>query len=223
MNSGPELWTAIDQFVGGMLIPPDQVLEAALEASADAGLPPIQVSACQGRLLQLLAQIHGARSILEIGTLGGYSTLWLARALPPGGRLITLEVDPKHAEVARGNFRRAKLEKVIDLRIGPAIETLPKLAAEGLGPFDFTFIDADKAGTADYFTRAIKLSRPGSVIMVDNVVRKGTLIETDSSDPAVQGMRRFLERLSAEPRVTATVIQTVGSKGYDGFALARVN
>jgi predicted O-methyltransferase YrrM len=222
MISTHDQWTAVDELVGGLLIPPDPALDAALEACAKAGLPPIQISPCQGKLLQLLAQIQGARSILEIGTLGGYSTIWLARALPRGGRLITLEVDPKHAEVARANFQRANLAEVIEQRLGPAIETLPKLLAEGRGPFDLIFIDADKPGTPDYFLWALKLSRPGSLIIVDNVVRKGALIEADNPDPAVQGMRRFLELLRTEPRVSATVIQTVGSKGYDGFALALV-
>ena len=222
MNLGPELWTAVDRLVGGMLIPSDPIMDAALEASAKAGLPPIQVSACQGRMLQILAQMTGARSILEIGTLGGYSTIWLARALAPGGRLITLELDPKHAAIAKSNFQRADLAERIELRVGPALETLPRLLAEGLGPFDFLFIDADKAGTPDYFLWAMKLSHPGSLIVVDNVVRKGALIETNTPDVAVQGMRRFLDLLRTESRVTATVIQTVGSKGYDGFALARV-
>ena len=224
MNPGPEQqWTAVDQFVGGLLIPPDPELEAALEASAKAGLPPIQVSPCQGKFLQLLAQIHKANKILEVGTLGGYSTIWLARALPPGGRLITLEVDQKHANVARGNFERAKLTEVIELRVGPAIETLPRLAAEGCGPFDLIFIDADKPSTPDYFLWALKLSRRGGLIIVDNVIRKGELIDGASKDPAVQGMRRFLELLGAESRVSSTVIQTVGGKGYDGFALALVS
>ena len=222
MNPGQEQWTAIDQFVGGLLLSSDPVLEAALVSSEKAGLPPIQVSPCQGKLLQLLAQILGARSILEIGTLGGYSTIWLARALPPGGRLITLEVDPKHAHVARANFERAALSAVIDLRVGPAIEALPQLEAEGKGPFDLIFIDADKPSTPDYFVWALKLSRPGTLIIVDNVIRKGALLEEASTDPNVHGMRRFLHLLGAEPRISATVIQTVGSKGYDGFALARV-
>jgi len=222
MNPGQEQWTAIDQFVSGLLIPHDPVLDAALVASEKAGLPSIQVSACQGKLLQLLVQLHGSKTILEIGTLGGYSTIWLARALPPGGRLITLEVDPKHAEVARSNFQRASLSTVIELRVGPAIDTLPSLVAEGRGPFDLIFIDADKPSTPDYFLWALKLSRRETLIIVDNVIRKGALLESASTDPNIQGMRRFLHLLGAEPRVSATVIQTVGSKGYDGFAVARV-
>src|SRR5262249_28245850 len=208
MDPGSEQqWTAVDQFVGGLVIPSDPVLDAALEASAKAALPPIQVSACQGKFLQLLAQIHKAGKILEVGTLGGYSTIWLARALPQGGRLITLEVDQKHAEVARANFERANLAKVIELRVGPAIETLPRLAAEGYGPFALIFIDADKPSTPDYFLGPLKLSRHGGLIIVDNVIRKGELIHATSKDPAVQGMRRFLELLGAEPRVSSTVIQ----------------
>ncbi len=222
MNRDQELWTAIDQYVGARLIASDPILETALDASAAAGLPPIQVSPCQGKLLQLLAQIHQARTILEIGTLGGYSTIWLGRALPADGRLVTLELEPRHAEVARSNLARAGLSSRVEQRVGPAIQTLPRLAAEGQGPFDFIFIDADKPGTADYFRWAVKLSRPGSVILVDNVIRKGALIEEASTDPAVQGMRRFLDVLGAEPRVTSTVIQTAGSKGYDGFALSIV-
>lgn len=222
MNPGQEKWSAIDQFVGGLLLPPDPILEFAFASSEKAGLPPIQVSACQGKLLQLFAQVQGARSILEIGTLGGYSTIWLARALPPGGRLITLEVDLKHAQVARSNFERSGLSAVIDLRVGPAIEALPQLEVERKGPFDLIFIDADKPSTPDYFVWALKLSRPGTLIIVDNVIRKGALLDEASTDPDVHGMRRFLDLLGAEPRVSATVIQTVGSKGYDGFALARV-
>jgi predicted O-methyltransferase YrrM len=222
MKVDPEQWTAVDEFLAKSLLTSDPALDAALEASAAAGLPPIQVSPCQGKLLHLLAQVHGARRILEIGTLGGYSTIWLARALPAGGRLLTLEVDPQHAQVASTNISRAHLSGVVDLRVGPALEILPRLAAEGHGPFDLIFIDADKPSTPEYFLWALKLSRPGSLIIVDNVIRKGSLIEADSADPAVQGMRRFIELLAAEPRVTATAIQTVGSKGYDGFAIALV-
>ena len=223
MNPNQEQWTKIDEFLAGALFCSDPVLNAALEASASAGLPAIQVSPCQGRMLQMLAQLHGARNILEIGTLGGYSTIWLARGLSAGGRLITLEVDPRHAEVAGANIARANLANVVDLRVGPALEILPKLAVEGLAPFDFIFIDADKPSTPEYFSWAIKLSRQGSLIVVDNVIRKGALIDAESTDPAVLGMRRFIELLGAQPGVTATAIQTVGSKGYDGFALALVN
>jgi predicted O-methyltransferase YrrM len=177
----------------------------------------------QGKLLHLLARACQARQILEIGTLGGYSTIWLARALPAGGCVMTLEADPKHAEVARANFAHAGVASVIELRLGPALETLPKLAAEGRGPFDLIFIDADKSNMREYFDWALKLSRPGSVIIADNVVRQGKVLDASSSDVDVQGVRRFNERLAAEKRVSATEIQTVGSKGYDGFALAVVN
>lgn len=215
-------WTAVDRYITDRLVPPDDALDAALEASAAAGLPAIHVAPNQGKLLQLLLQIHGARAILEIGTLGGYSTIWMARALPEGGRLVTLEADPRHAKVARANITRAGLERVIDLRLGRAAETLPKLAEEGIGPFDLVFIDADKPSTADYFDWALKLSRRGSLILVDNVVRKGAVADPSSDDPNVLGVRRFYERLAAEPRVSATAIQTVGSKGYDGLAIALV-
>ncbi len=223
MNPGEEKWAAVDEYLAGLLVPEDAALQAAVAASTAAGLPEIQVSVCQGKLLHLLARSHAARNILEVGTLGGYSSIWLARALPAGGRLVTLEVSPHHAEVARANIARANLAGAVELRVGPAIETLPKLAAEGKGPFDLVFIDADKPTTPEYFQWALKLSRPGTVIIVDNVVRKGALVESDSTDPAVQGMRRFATMLAAEKRVTATAIQTVGSKGYDGFAIALVN
>lgn len=217
-----EIWTAVDHYINGLLVPSDSVLDAALEASAAANLPVIQVSPPQGKLLHLLARLQGARNILEIGTLGGYSTIWLARALPPGGRVLTLEADAKHAEVARANFRRAGLASVIELRLGPALDSLPKVAAEGLGPFDLIFIDADKFNMAEYFDWALKLSRRGSVIIADNVIRHGGVIDAASDNVDIRGVRRFNERLAAEPRVSATEIQTVGSKGYDGFALAVV-
>jgi predicted O-methyltransferase YrrM len=223
MNDGQKQWTAIDEFLSKSLLAPDPVLDAALEASAAAGLPSIQVSPCQGRLLQILAQLHEVRTILEIGTLGGYSTIWLARALPPGGRLITLEVNQQYAQVAASNISRAKLSNLVELRVGPALESLPKLAADGHGPFDLIFIDADKQSTPEYFLWALKLARRGTLIVVDNVIRKGALLDRDSTDPAVQGMRRFIHLLGAESRVTATVVQTVGSKGYDGFAIAIVS
>jgi predicted O-methyltransferase YrrM len=215
-------WTAVDRYLTDLFVPPDPALEAALQASAAAGLPAINVSPNQGKLLQLLARAQGARAILEIGTLGGYSTIWLARALPEGGRLITLESDPKHAVVARANLARAGLAGVVELRLGPALETLPRLAAEGRGPFDLIFIDADKPGYPDYLAWALKLSRRGSLIIADNVVRGGAVADAASDDPRVQGVRRFSELLAAEPRVSATAIQTVGSKGYDGFAFALV-
>jgi predicted O-methyltransferase YrrM len=217
-----EQWTAVDRYIDGLLLEPDPVLEETLKASIAAGLPPINVTASQGKLLQILARSQGARAILEVGTLGGYSTIWLARALPAGGRLVTLEADPKHAEVARANFARAGLTEIVDLRVGRAQDTLPQLVAEGKGPFDLIFIDADKPGYPDYFKWALKLSRRGSVIIADNVVRKGAVADASSADPIVQGVRRFYELLASEPRVSATAVQTVGSKGYDGFAIAFV-
>jgi predicted O-methyltransferase YrrM len=215
-------WTAVDKYITELLISPDPALDAALRDSAAANLPPINVTPTQGKLLQLLAKIQGAAAILEIGTLGGYSTIWLARALPPTGRLITLEADPQCAQIARANIARAGLADVVEVRLGRALETLPQLATEKRGPFDLIFIDADKPTTADYFTWALKLSRPGSLIIVDNVVRKGAVVDAASTDSDVQGIRRFNQVLAAEKRVSATAIQTVGSKGYDGFALAVV-
>jgi predicted O-methyltransferase YrrM len=217
-----EQWSAVDRFISELLVPSDAALDAALADSVAGGLPAIGVSPIQGKLLHLLARGQGARSILEIGTLGGYSTIWLARALADGGRVVTLEAEPKHAEVARINIARAGLAGVVDLRVGRALETLPQLQSEGLGPFDLVFIDADKVSTADYFAWALRLTRRGSLILVDNVVREGEVVDSDSEDPSIQGIRRFYERLAAEPRVSATAIQTVGSKGYDGFALALV-
>ena len=215
-------WTAVDRYLSDLFVPPDAALEAALKASAAAGLPPIHISPNQGKLLMLLAQLQGARTILEIGTLGGYSTIWLARGLPAGGRLITLESDPKHADVARANIARAGLANVVELRLGPALITLPQLAAEGRGPFDFIFIDADKTGYADYLAWSLRLARRGSLIIADNVVRDGAVIDPASADPAVQGVRHFNAQLAAEPRLSAIALQTVGSKGHDGFAIALV-
>jgi predicted O-methyltransferase YrrM len=217
-----ELWTDVDRYLADLLVPPDPALDAAQADSAAAGLPSISVTPNQGKLLMLMTQVLGARSILEIGTLGGYSTIWLARGLPSGGRLITLEVDSKHAAVARKNITRAGLAEVVELRLGSALDTLPRLAAEGKGPFDLIFIDADKQNIPDYFAWSLKLSRVGSLIIVDNVVRKGAVLDPASKDASVQGVRRFYEILAAEPRVSATAIQTVGSKGYDGMAFARV-
>jgi predicted O-methyltransferase YrrM len=213
-------WTTVDRYITDLFVPQDSALEAALAASNAAGLPAINVSPNQGKLLNLLARMHGARKILEIGTLGGYSTIWLARALPAGGRLITLEADPKHADVARANIARAKLDGLVQIRLGKALDTLPQLTAEG--PFDLIFIDADKTGYCDYLAWSLKLSRPGTLIVADNVVRKGAVADPASPDAMVQGVRRFNELLAAEPRVSATVIQTVGSKGYDGLAIALV-
>jgi len=217
-----EHWTAVDRYITDLLLEPDPALDAALESSAAAGLPSIQVSAAHGKMLHLLARAIGARRILEIGTLGGYSAIWLGRALPKDGRLLTLERDPKHAEVARANLERAGLAKVAEVRIGRAVDSLRKLAAEGGDRFDLVFIDADKPSYPDYLEWSLKLSRRGTVIVADNVVRGGAVIDPSSDDPNVQGMRRFHERLAAEKRVTATAIQTVGTKGYDGFALAVV-
>ncbi|HYK02695.1 MAG TPA: O-methyltransferase [Thermoanaerobaculia bacterium] len=211
----------VDDYITATLFPPDDALDSALKASDAAGLPSIQVSAPQGKMLHILALMNGSRKILEIGTLGGYSTIWLARALPEGGRLVTLEYDPHHAAVARANIERAGLADKVEVRVGAALETLPSLAAEA--PFDFFFIDADKPNNPEYFRRAVALSRPGSVIVVDNVVRDGALADAQHSDERVQASRRLHEVMAAEPRVTATTIQTVGSKGWDGFAMARVN
>ncbi|MDT7597689.1 MAG: hypothetical protein QOJ06_3235 [Pseudonocardiales bacterium] len=214
-------WTAVDDYITSALLEPDEVLDAARAASAAAGLPAIAVSPAQGKLLHLLARMINARRILEFGTLGGYSTIWLARALPPDGRLITLESVRKHAEVARANIARAGLADLVDVRIGEALDTVPRLAeAEEL--FDLVFIDADKPHNADYFTWSVRLTRPGGVIIVDNVVRGGNVLEADTADPDVQGVRRLNEVMAAEPSVSATTIQTVGAKGYDGFTIAVV-
>jgi predicted O-methyltransferase YrrM len=214
------LWAAVDRYIDDVLVAPDEALSAALAASARAGLPPIAVSPSQGKLLHLMARAQSARRILEIGTLGGYSTIWLARALPEDGKLITLEADSKHAEIAGANIARAGLDRRVDLKLGEALKTLPLLAAEA--PFDFTFIDADKPNNANYFSWALKLSRRGSLIVVDNVVRDGEIVKASSRDPSVRGVRRLFDLIAAEPRVSATAIQTVGSKGYDGLVVALV-
>ncbi len=218
----PYLWTAVDGYICDLLVPPDPALDAALADSAAAGLPAISVTPNQGRLLALLVQLCSARTILEIGTLGGYSAIWMARAMGPGGRLVTLEADPRHADVARVNIARAGLSEVVEVRLGAALDTLPGLADEGAGPFDLFFIDADKANNPEYFQWALRLGRPGSLIVVDNVVRGGAIVDAASTDAAVRGTRRLYEVMAAEPRVNATAIQTVGSKGYDGLALAVV-
>ncbi len=217
-----ELWTRVDQYVSDLFASHDPALDEALRASAAAGLPVIQVSPPQGKLLWLLARSIGARAILEIGTLGGYSTIWLARALPEDGELVTLEFDAKHAEVARANFARAGVAGRVELRLGRALDTLPRLAAEQRGPFDLVFIDADKENIPEYFEWALRLSRRGSLILVDNVVRDGKVVDAASDDESVRGVRRFHERVAAERRVSATTLQTVGSKGYDGFTLVLV-
>jgi predicted O-methyltransferase YrrM len=217
-----ETWTAVDGYLSELLLPADSALDAALRASEAADLPAISVTPPQGKLLQMLAVLCGARMILEIGTLGGYSAIWMARALPPGGRLITLEFEEKHAAVALGNIARAGLAESVDLRVGRALDLLPVIAAEEHPPFDLTFVDADKVNTPEYFKWALQLSRPGSLIVVDNVIRKGAIVDAASDDVSVQGMRRFFDVLAAEPRVSATALQTVGAKGYDGFAIALV-
>ena len=217
-----ERWAAVDAYLQPVIDGDDPALLAALEASRAAGLPDIQVSPAQGKLLLLLARMVGARRILEIGALGGYSTIWLARALPAEGRIISLEVDPAHAEVARANLARAEMTDRASVRLGPALLLLPELEREGAGPFDLCFIDADKRSNAEYLDWAIRLSRPGSVIVVDNVVRDGGVLDGATDDVSIRGTRRFLQQLAADRRVDATVLQTVGSKGYDGFALAMV-
>lgn len=215
-------WAEVDRFIAGLFVEPDPALDAAMKASEAAGLPSIEVSPSQGKLLMLLARSIGARRILEIGTLGGYSAIWLARALPAEGRLITLEADAKHAEVARRNIAAAGFGAVVDIRVGPALDSLPKIEAEKAGPFDVVFIDADKPNNPAYFAWALKLTRTGSLIIADNVVRYGALIDGASQDPSVRGVRNFMEVIAAEKRVSATAIQTVGVKGHDGFAIALV-
>jgi predicted O-methyltransferase YrrM len=214
-----DVWEKVDAYVTDRLVGADPVLEAALADSGAAGLPPIQVSAPQGKFLRLLARITGARRILEVGTLGGYSTIWLARGLAPGGHLDTLEVDPKHAEVARANLARAGLAGVAEVHLGPATETLPTLT----GPYDLVFIDADKKGNPDYVRAALGLTRTGSVIVVDNVVRQGRVVDSEDTSADVVGTRATYDLLAAEPRLEATALQTVGAKGYDGFAIAVVS
>jgi len=218
-----EQWASIDQYFARALLPPDPALDATIASNAQAGLPAIDVSPTQGKFLHLLAMIQGARRILEFGTLGGYSTIWLARALPEGGLLVTLEADPKHAEVARQNLERAGVAGKVHIVVGKALETLPTLKSRFPEPFDLVFIDADKVNTPEYFQWALKLSRPGTVIVTDNVVRKGEITNAASTDESVIGMRRFTEMIGKEAGVSATVVQTVGTKGYDGFVIARVS
>ena len=218
-----ERWTAVDQYISGLMLESDPALDAALNGSTEAGLPAISVSPPQGKMLMLLAQLQGAKRILELGTLGGYSTIWMARALPENGRLVTLEIHPKHAAVARGNIERAGLSDRVDIRVGAALDLLPQLAKENYEPFDMTFIDADKPNMPEYFAWAVKLSRKGALIIADNVVRDGAVIDTDSTDASVLGVRRLNEMIAADSRVSATTIQTVGGKGYDGFTMAIVH
>jgi predicted O-methyltransferase YrrM len=217
-----KIWAAVDDYIAGQLLHADPVLEAALAANRDAGLPAIDVSPAQGKLLNLLATIAGAKRILEIGTLGGYSTIWLARALPPDGRLVTLELDPRHAMVAKANIERAGLSDLVDLRVGPALKSLEALAREGAAPFDFVFIDADKPNNRNYLGLAMKLSRPGTVIVCDNVIRDGDVLDTNGRDANVEGARAAFAFIGADERLEGTAIQTVGAKGYDGFAIAVV-
>jgi predicted O-methyltransferase YrrM len=218
----PPIWSTVDAFVAETLVRDDEVLRQAIDAAEAAGMPAIQVSPPQGRLLQILVRLVGAERVLEFGTLGGYSTILMARALAEGGRLITLEADAKFAEVAGANIERADLSDVVDLRVGPALETLPTLEQEGAGPFDLVFIDADKVNTPHYFAWALEHVRPGALIVADNVVRDGSLADSDSDDPATHAQRALHETLADEPRVMATTIQTVGVKGYDGFLIALV-
>ena len=218
-----DLWNSVDTYLCERLVRSDAVLDETLAASAAAGLPAINVAPNQGKLLHLLARGIGARRILEVGTLGGYSTIWLARALPADGRVVTLEIDAKHAEVARANFARAGLADRIELRLGPALDSLPQLLREAADPFDLVFIDADKPGNAEYFAWALKLTRPGSLIVVDNVVRNGAVADAAGTDANVLGVRRLFDMIAGDARVSATAIQTVGSKGYDGLAIAIVN
>ncbi|MFF7774470.1 O-methyltransferase [Streptomyces tanashiensis] len=215
-------WTDVDQYFTDTIAPADEILTAALADSTAAGLPEIAVAPNQGKLLHLLARTQGARTVLEIGTLGGYSTIWLARALPADGRLITLEYDPAHADVARANIARAGLDKIVEVRTGAALDTLPQLEAEGTGPFDLVFIDADKVNNPRYVEWALKLSRPGTLIIVDNVVRNGRVATAHPDDPAITGTREMFDLIAREPRLDATAVQTVGTKGYDGLLMARV-
>ncbi|MFI1352547.1 O-methyltransferase [Streptomyces sp. NPDC020898] len=220
--SESQRWEDVDDYFTTLLAPDDEALEAALRDSDAAGLPHINVAPNQGKLLQLLAQVQGARRILEIGTLGGYSTIWLGRALPADGRLITLEYDAKHADVAQRNLARAGLDGIAEVRTGPALESLPKLADENPEPFDLVFIDADKVNNPHYVEWALRLTTTGSLIIVDNVVRGGRVTDADSTDPSIRGTRAALELIAGHPRLSGTAVQTVGGKGYDGFALARV-
>lgn len=215
-------WSAVDDYIAGHLLGDDPVLDAVLQANATAGLPAIDVSAVQGKMLHLLALGTGARRILEVGTLGGYSTIWLARALPEGGHLVTLELDPHHAEVACANLCRAGMADKVEVRVGPAVEALDAMIAGGEAPFDFIFVDADKEGYPDYLSAAMRLSRPGTMIVFDNVVREGGILDPNHPDPRVQGTRALFEAMAAEPRLSATAVQTVGAKKWDGFALAVV-
>jgi len=223
VSEGSTGWKAVDDYIAGRLLVGDPSLDAALAANAAGGLPAIDVAPVQGKLLHLLARMRGARRILEVGTLGGYSTIWLARALPDDGSLVTLEIDPHHAAVARANLERAGVADRCEIRVGAAIDTLDAMIATGEGPFDFVFIDADKPGNAAYLRAALALSRPGTAILVDNVVREGAILDANSDDPRARGSRALFEAVAAEPRLSATAIQTVGAKKWDGFLLAVVD
>ncbi len=217
-----ETWKQVDRYFTDAVIAPGDRFNAAMEANRKADLPPIDVTALQGKFLEIMVRATGARRVLEIGTLGGYSTLWLASALPENGVVVTLELEPRHAEIAMHNLKTAGLANKVDLRVGPAAETLKALAQEHTAPFDFIFIDADKASYPEYLQWSIKLSRPGTLIVADNVVRDGKVVDPESPDPHIQGVRRFTELVAAEPRLSTTVLQTVGTKGYDGFAISVV-
>jgi predicted O-methyltransferase YrrM len=220
--TGDPLWVEVEEWIASRVIGHDEVLDEAVKAADAGGLPSIQVEPTTGKLLYLLARMIGARRILEIGVLGGYSTIWLARALPADGRLITLEANPDYAAVAEKNIAHAGVSERVDLRVGPALDALPSIAEEGVAPFDMVFIDADKSNQDNYLRWALDLTRPGSIIVGDNVVRDGRVLDSDNEDPSIQGIRRFMDLLAADPRVDATAIQTVGSKGYDGFAVGLV-
>jgi predicted O-methyltransferase YrrM len=217
-----KLWAAVDHYIGERLVPSDPALDAALKANAAAGLPAIDVSPVQGKLLHVLALTKGARRILEIGTLGGYSTIWMARALPAGGRLVTLEAEPKHAKVARANLERAGMSQKVEIRVGPATDSLAQLVKKRAAPFDLIFIDADKENIPAYIGWALKLAKRGTLMVIDNVVREGAILNAASKDPDIQGVRAMFELLAAEPRLSAAAIQTVGTKTWDGLALAVV-
>ena len=221
-DNAEELWASVDSYLDKLLLSPDPLLQSALDAGSAAGLPAISVSPLQGKLLEILAQTQSARRILEIGALGGYSTIHLARALPPQGRLITLELEPRHAEVALANIARAGLSHAVELRLGPALDSLLQLQSEGVEPFDLVFLDADKPGYPHYLTAFLPVCRPGTRILADNVIREGKIIDPSSTDPSVQGVRDFLGLLAGDPRISSTAVQTVGSKGHDGFSISRV-
>lgn len=221
-QKSPAVWTKVDRYFGDLLLAPDPALDAAITANREAELPAIDVTPLQGKFLELLVRATGSRRVLEIGTLGGYSTIWLARSLPGNGVVISLELEARHAKVAHANLKKAGLAERVEIRVSPALKSLEKLVAEGAAPFDLIFIDADKASYPDYLEWSLKLARPGTLIVADNVVRDGAVIDPEHPDPNVLGVRRFTEKLAGEPRLTATVLQTVAEKGYDGFALALV-